>query len=319
MFDDNPRRICHYLPLRNMSHYKKYALLAILTLALYLTITSSNTQPDNKISVLWYTRLNDNYQGSMGFIQEAINFMIPLSEVLEFGWYAHNSISDVMVNRFFKDQSEQDQEILRELYVKGARLDELLGYSEPDVIAVVFDQPSQYKDIFENTRLKHSVYKVGRAMFETNWIPAGWEYSINEYLDELWVPSNFAKGVFKAAGVYKPIHVIREGFDSKRFEHLVTPQERGSFRKLYFPNCSEDDLIFFSVGKMEKRKGIDLLVNSFKNTFRNDPNQGSACLYIRTDMTIKQLDAVKKFNGKGLRIYIKNRLPDADLILAYQR
>ena len=42
------------------------------------------------------------------------------------------------------------------------------------VLVVTFEQPSQYQAIFQDYRMRHAVYKVGRAMFETDWIPKNW-------------------------------------------------------------------------------------------------------------------------------------------------
>ena len=46
-------------------------------------------------------------------------------------------------------------------------------------------------------------------MFETTSVPQGWVRMINDYLDEVWVPSKFQKAVFLKEGVKKRIVVIK--------------------------------------------------------------------------------------------------------------
>ena len=306
------------LPLKNLlSSFKSILVLAAL-LSLYLILTYIGKMKEAEPSILWYTKLGENYQGSQGFIEEAFSFMIPLSSMLDFGWYSGSSLADVRTNKFFANLSEDNQKILQDLFIQGSKIDHAFP-QDNKVISIVFDQPSQYENIFDSTRLKYSAYKVGRAMFETNWIPNNWEYYINEYLDELWVPSNFAKKVFESAGIFKPIYVIKEGFDPKRFDRSLDIQERHAYRKLFYSSCLESDVIFLSVGKMERRKGIDILANTFKNAFKDAKNGGNVCLYIRAEMNEKQRSAIKTFNQKGLRIYVMDRLSNEDLILAYQR
>ena len=70
---------------------------------------------------------------------------------------------------------------------------------------------------------------------------------------------------------------------------------------------------------MERRKGVDILANTFKNTFKAGKNIGKACLYIRAEINEKQKAAIKLFNDRGLRIFGLHRLSNEDLILAYQR
>ena len=313
---DVKKRLPHTLPLRNLQYLLKPVLLLTFLSSLYLTYTFSTAHQEAEI--LWYTKLGENFLGQQGFVQEAFNFMIPLAGMLEFGWYAGSSLADVRINTFFTDLSDTDQAVLKDLFVNGARIAEEFSINNK-VISIVFDQPSQYEDIFQNTRLKYSGYKVGRAMFETTWIPNNWEYYINEYLDELWVPSKFAKEVFKSAGIFKPIYVVREGFDPEQFKRTLDAEEKLAYRKMLYPNCLETDIIFLSVGKMERRKGVDILTNTFKNTFKGDETGGKACLYIRAEMNSKQRGAIKTFNDRGLRIYVLDRLSNEDLILAYQR
>ena len=309
------------VPLRNLSSLAQPAavLLILVTLVIvYCCLQPTPEQPPEApqplaVEVLWYTKLEQGAE-STGFIQESLNFMIPLFSLLTFGWYAGCTISDVKTNSFFTELSSSDQEIMLELFLKGTKINHEFPLQN-NVIAITFDQPSQYQDIFENTRMKHAIYKVGRAMFETDWLPNNWEYQINEYLDELWVPSEFARDIFKSAGVYKPIKVIREGFDPTVFPENYNITLKAENRKILYPKCKDADVIFLAVGKMERRKGVDILVNTFTKAFKHFDQ---ACLYIRASMNGAQKVSVAGLNKRGFRIFELPRQSNEGLITSYQ-
>ena len=60
-----------------------------------------------------------------------------------------------------------------------------------------------------SVHLVHDCVFLGRCMFETTSVPQGWVRMINDYLDEVWVPSKFQKAVFLKEGVKKRIVVIK--------------------------------------------------------------------------------------------------------------
>merc|ERR1712150_234183 len=129
------------------------------------------------------------------------------------------------------------------------------------------------------------------------------------------VPSNFSKHVFQSAGVTKPIHVIREGFDPALFLTIPTETALFRYRKHFYPSCRLSDTIFLSVGKVESRKGFDILIKTFVDTFKEyDLSGRGACLYLRTDLT-----TLKMPQEKNIRIFGLERLTNEDLVLAYQR
>ena len=204
---------------------------------LYSTVTEN-------VSVLWCANFEKSFH-SRGFIYESINFLVPLSGMLpNLGWWAQMDHNKLESNEYIKDFNGPDQNVLISLYKQGEFL--INTIEQEPVIAIITEQPPTYRDTFTDTRLHRSVYRVGRAMFETTWIPNGWENQINKYLDELWVPSKFAKEVFEHAGVRVPVHVVHEGFDPRIFQLRLTSEMRPTIRKELFPNCSKDDLIFFS-------------------------------------------------------------------------
>ena len=76
--------------------------------------------------------------------------------------------------------------------------------------------------------------------------------------DEIWVPTNFAKNLFKANGVHPPIKVMPLGVDTDRY----TPE-----RKTYNFKQDLNGFIFLSVFKWGYRKGHDILLKAFMEEF----------------------------------------------------
>lgn len=89
-------------------------------------------------------------------------------------------------------------------------------------------------------------------------VPRVWVRAIEENVDELWVPSEFVRSVFRRAGVSGTnIQVIPNGFDPSIF----TPQGPTS-RPL---GCRRFAFLF--VGGAIRRKGIDILLEAYRAAF----------------------------------------------------
>lgn len=293
-------------------------------LAIVIYITSSSSEPliqqanHSHISVSWYTKLYDPPYHS-GFIYETFSYLLPLSRLMqEIGWDAGIQVSQAFRNEFVRDLSGKDNIILRSLLLKETK--RRVESDTSKFISVVFEQPRYYPQIFTNTSQKHSVYKIGRAMFETTWIPFPWKSDINTYLDELWVPSSFAREVFKAAGVTVPILVIHQGFKSEEFVDLLSPENLLETRKRLFPECEEEDLVFFSVGGFQQRKGHDILLDVFTRL----PRTAAACLYLRTSDYHDTVEyrhferKVTEYQKSGHRVFLSQHLPRKELVLAHK-
>ena len=303
---------------------------AMTNISVNTSITKANTS-DESLSVLWYARINQG-PGGDGFARESIDFMTPLSKLVPFGWYGECTVSDLKISSVYKDLSPKDKGLMMRLFINGSRINNNFMLKETNVISLIFDQPSRFEELFVRTRLKFSTYNIGRAMFETSWIPNRWEYYINEFLDELWVPSQFAYNIFKKAGVYIPIKIIQEGFDSNIYNGDLkvardsedhSPEERQAagktideMRKEFFPHCNAGDTIFITVGKMENRKGIEALIEVF---FQKFSKSDAVCLYIRSDLPSRNMRRVNKVQNAGLRIKEMGRLTSIDLAKVYTR
>jgi glycosyltransferase involved in cell wall biosynthesis len=102
--------------------------------------------------------------------------------------------------------------------------------------------------------------RIGRTMFETDRIPDGWAERCNA-LDEVWVPSEFNRQTFTAAGVDPGrLRVVHAGVDTGLFrpdaQALSLPHLRG--------------FNFLSVFDLQPRKGSDLLLKAYLSEFKSD-------------------------------------------------
>jgi glycosyltransferase involved in cell wall biosynthesis len=94
--------------------------------------------------------------------------------------------------------------------------------------------------------------------WEYGTVPRVWVRQIEQNVDELWVPSNFVREVFVHAGVSPDrVCVIPNGFDPKVF----SPE--GAFSRP--KGCRK--FMFLFVGGAIRRKGIDLLLEAYKEAF----------------------------------------------------
>ncbi len=112
-------------------------------------------------------------------------------------------------------------------------------------------------------------YNIGRTMFETDSIPADWVQSCNE-MDEIWVPTSFNYYTFLKAGVKREkLFIVPEAIDTDVFNpDVVKP----------YPLTDKACFNFLSVFEWTERKGADLLLRAYFETFTS---KDDVCLYIR--------------------------------------
>jgi len=100
---------------------------------------------------------------------------------------------------------------------------------------------------------------IGRTMFETDSVPGHWVRRCNER-DELWLPSQFNRETFAAAGIRTPVVLVPGGIDAARYHPgvpgLPVPGLRGT--------------VFLSVFEWRYRKGWDVLLRAWANAFGPD-------------------------------------------------
>ena len=110
---------------------------------------------------------------------------------------------------------------------------------------------------------------IGRTMFETDSVPAGWIARCNQ-MDAVWVPSQFNLETFSAAGVRREkLQVVPETVDEDLFNPAtVCPM------KLVQPA----DYNFLAVFEFIRRKGWDVLLRAYLTEFTADDD---VCLHLR--------------------------------------
>jgi glycosyltransferase involved in cell wall biosynthesis len=95
--------------------------------------------------------------------------------------------------------------------------------------------------------------------------------------DEIWVPTNHGKELFKKNGVLPPIHIMPLGVDTDRYNSNAKP--------INF-NFELNDFVFLSVFKWGYRKGYDILLRAFMEEFSSNDNV-SLLICSRTDVNHK--------------------------------
>ncbi len=89
-------------------------------------------------------------------------------------------------------------------------------------------------------------------------VPRVWINQINQNVDELWVPSRFVRDIFVRCGVpAERVYVIPNGIDPNLFTPKgATSRPQGARR-----------FVFLFVGGAIRRKGIDLLLDAYREAF----------------------------------------------------
>ena len=109
-------------------------------------------------------------------------------------------------------------------------------------------------------------YNIGRTMFETDRIPDGWPDRLN-FMDEVWVPTEFAKKIFLDAGVAaEKLVVVGEAVDTDFFRPVdiltLSDSQRVHLGLPQSTVLSSKPTVFLFVGKFETRKGLHMLLQA---------------------------------------------------------
>ncbi|NER22207.1 MAG: glycosyltransferase family 4 protein [Symploca sp. SIO1C2] len=102
--------------------------------------------------------------------------------------------------------------------------------------------------------------KIAFTVWETSQIPPT-ELKHLQDVDEIWMPSTWGKTLLEQNGINSDrVKVVPEGVNTQRYKPRDKEEESTSHRRFRF----------LCVGKWEKRKGIDILLRAYANTFRTD-------------------------------------------------
>ena len=119
-------------------------------------------------------------------------------------------------------------------------------------------------------------YNIGRTMFETDRLPDGWVDRLN-FMDEIWVPTDYAKKIFLRAGVSADkLVVLGEAVDTDFYRPMnvasLTESERTHLGLPSATLLNSNPTVFLFVGKFETRKGLRALLSAYYTTFSAEDN-----------------------------------------------
>jgi len=103
--------------------------------------------------------------------------------------------------------------------------------------------------------MNKSDFRIGYTMVENTKIGKRWVEYCNQ-MDALFVPSKFLIDVFSSCGVRKPIKVVKQGINQKKFP--------------YYKRTKKNKFIFGTVGYMDDRKNWQDMVSAFGSEFDNN-------------------------------------------------
>ena len=106
--------------------------------------------------------------------------------------------------------------------------------------------------------------KIGWPIFELDKFTEKEIHHLSS-LDTIIVCSNWAKTVIEENGITVPTHVVPLGVDPNIFKCI--PEERNSR-----PKWTKDATVFINIGKWEKRKGHEELLEAFCSAFVDEDN-----------------------------------------------
>lgn len=128
-------------------------------------------------------------------------------------------------------------------------------------------------------------YWINISNWELGKIPKTWLESINDYLDEVWVTSNYHKESYIASGVYKDkIKVFNYGTDPLIFNHNVDKTELKTNKKF--------KLLY--KGDLSWKTGFDILLKSYLEEFTIEEDISLIIILDNENFDKNQAEKIKK-------------------------
>jgi glycosyltransferase involved in cell wall biosynthesis len=249
-------------------------MTALFLLLFSLKLSQSFERDSSPIH--WYAPF---YSGG-GYCSEAFSFVSVLSQGNRPLYISQHG--DSLNHKFLQNMRTSEREFLDSKF---------LARSIPNEISICHSEPGAWHAPFPHYHTQqcppsNSGYKIGRTMFETDRLPQGWVQRLN-FMDEIWVPTDFARKVFLHEGVaVEKLHIVPEPVDTQfyspselssdsekkialrnRISQLLRDQTEGRQQQI-----TDSTFIYLFVGKWEYRKGVQLLLQAFLNEF----NQSAA-------------------------------------------
>lgn len=206
-----------------------------------------------------------------GYCSEAFSFVSIISNFSENVFITQHG--DSYNEKFVRNMVKKDSALLQKLYRSRSSEQEIsICHSEPGA----WHAPTPRYHTFRCPP-SNSGYRIGRTMFETDRIPLGWRDRFQDF-NEIWVPTSFARDAFLASGVdINKLVIVPEPVDTEFYKPLLSPSEQLNERSLVNALLSEaagggdvlgrNTFLFLFVGKWEYRKGVEILLRAFFETF----------------------------------------------------
>lgn len=182
------------------------------------------------------------YRDPSGYGMAARNYILELDKL---GVDVH-----AVPQGFWKGSFEMSDEI-------NAKLSKLEDKETDGTVPLISQQTPTHFNV------DYPGYKIGYTVHETTKIIPLWADYINR-MDEVWTSSQFAIDVFERSGVTIPKYKIPHGVDRKVFNTKVKP--------LDLVNVPSESFVFLSVFQWIYRKGFDVLLKAYYQTFESDEN-----------------------------------------------
>lgn len=119
------------------------------------------------------------------------------------------------------------------------------------------ENPAVGIGVMNRMGLLRGAHRVAYTIWETTRIP---EQEIRQLddVDEIWIPSTWGRQILASNGISGDrIRVVPEGVDTTRFKPVDRDHNAGADRPFRF----------LCVGKWERRKGIDVLLEAYRRAF----------------------------------------------------
>ncbi|KAL9642770.1 hypothetical protein ABK040_009845 [Willaertia magna] len=254
-----------------------------------------------KNSIIYYSSPLSTHSG---YAQEAINNVIPLE-------------GKVMIQLQDQDQLFEDSKGIESfnypLNIKNTLI-RMRDIQWNEMIEKKLPIFSIYHTIIPKFECPtFSSYCIGRSMFETNSLPFSWVNVCNGVVNEVWVPSTFNLQTFRNAGVNrKKTIAIPEGIDTRLFRPNIVNSNYIPLPvyKIDIEN-NEGTFKFLSIFEWTERKGPEILLSAYLNTFTSKDN---VVLYIKSYINRNTLNNKKVKDGEeGLRYIVDKTVEELKL------
>jgi GT2 family glycosyltransferase/glycosyltransferase involved in cell wall biosynthesis len=169
-------------------------------------------------------------------------------------------------------------------------------------IHVFYGQADSFKTNYRS-------YKIGYTMLEVDQLPREWVRRAN-MMDEVWTPSSFNAGTFRASGVERPIHVMSLGVNPAYFNPKIEGYPVGGV------------FTFLSAFEWGERKAPELLLRAFNDEFRSDEPAVLVCKVYNRDALVnigREVGQLGLREGGGRIVFSINEMIPAHQLGALYR